>query len=77
MRPLKPEEKAQVLARFSSEEIPAVMAELDEYQELLSRVVREDPDLQAAPQAVLRRESQETRLRELHARLFGPIDEGS
>ncbi|HSU16372.1 hypothetical protein [Longimicrobium sp.] len=66
MEPMKPEEKARVLA----ENPQAEPGDLEEYERLLSRRFAMDPDIPASPEAIEAADSIEDRLAELHARLF-------
>jgi len=71
MRPLKPEELERIRAGNPEAAPEDLERDIHEYEELLSERFAEDPDLQAAPAAVLDlRTSRERRLQELHARLF-------
>ena len=73
MEPLKPEQKAAILA----ERPAASPADIEEYERLLAERFTHDPSQPvpaAAPRAsFLTFEDRERRLRELHNKLFGPL----
>jgi hypothetical protein len=66
MEPMKPQEKARVLA----ENPQAEPGDVEEYERLLSLRFAADPDVAAAPEAAADGESIEERLVELHRKLF-------
>jgi hypothetical protein len=66
MEPMKPEEKARVLA----ENPQAEPGDIEEYERLLSLRFASDPDVASAPEAATDGESIEERLAELHRKLF-------
>lgn len=66
MEPMKPQEKAQVLAGNPQAE----PGDVEEYERLLSLRFAADPDVAAAPEAAADAESLEVRLAELHRKLF-------
>ena len=66
MEPMKPEEKARVLA----ENPQAEPGDVEEYERLLSLRFAADPDVPSAPEAATDAESIEERLAELHRKLF-------
>jgi hypothetical protein len=66
MEPMKPEDKARVLA----ESPHAEPGDLEEYERLLSQRFATDPDVPASPAARAVADTIEDRLAELHARLF-------
>ena len=66
MEPLKPVDKKQIL-----ESNPAAEpGDIEEYERLLSQRFTVDPDLPTEP-GLVSVDSRETRLRELHQKLFG------
>ena len=66
MQPLKPEEKARILADSPLAE----PGDLEEYERLLSRRFATDPDIPESSAVAEAAEDIEARLAELHARLF-------
>lgn len=70
MRPLRPEERRRIMEQFSEDSHAEVEAEIQEYQELLSKRLREDPNRAAAAKTLDRRGSHDERIRELRAKLF-------
>ena len=72
MRPLKPEEREQILSRFPEEAHREVGEEIEEYQKLLSERLREDPNRVESARAAKKRGRRDNRIRELRAKLFVP-----
>jgi hypothetical protein len=67
MEPLKPERIQQLLKR------PQVLpADIEEYERLLSERFTIDPDVPRSPQQEVMIQARETRLQEIHQKLFGP-----
>ena len=66
MEPMKPETRARIL-----EENPqAEPADIEEYERLLAQRFAADPDLSPAPAATAEARKVESRLAELHRKLF-------
>jgi len=74
MRPLKPEERQSILARFPEDAWDEIEQDIEEYQSLLAESLRRDPESQASPAAALVGENHEERIAALRRKLYGPVE---
>lgn len=72
MEPMKPEEKTAILENNPQ----ASPEEIDEYEQLLSERFAQDPDLAPEPALESAVQGRESRLAELHRKLFRTEEEG-
>jgi hypothetical protein len=71
MRPLKPEERQAILARFPEETWVEITQDIEEYEGLLGERLRQDPETHASPAAALEGVNREDRIAALRRKLYG------
>jgi hypothetical protein len=74
VRPLKPEERESILARFPKESWEEVAQDIEEYESLLAGRLRQDPETHASPAAALDGVNRAERIAALRRKLCGPIE---
>jgi hypothetical protein len=74
MRPLKPEERQSILARFPEEDWVEIAQDIEEYESLLAEGLRQDPETHASPAAALEGVNRQDRIAALRRKLYGPVE---
>jgi hypothetical protein len=74
MRPLKPEERESILARFPEESWEEIAQDIEEYESLLAERLRQDPETHASPAAALDKVNRSNRIAALRRKLYGPVE---
>ncbi len=74
MRPLKPEERESILARFPEESWEEITQDIEEYESLLAARLRQDPETHASPAAALNQVNRAERIAALRRKLYGPVE---